>query len=170
VPVIGVNTIDTLKNNKIRAMVIEAGSTLILDKDEVIKKEDRERVYLSEEVMPCIALVRDMLAGRRIPIWERDQSIGGFPKKFGELYFNENTGCFQYDAASFQERFSDERVMQGVNKTVDYNRTNYWVDVSDRPKSILLPVMEYFGIKDSGLVLDDKETGYTLNSKKQKNP
>lgn len=38
VPVIGVNTIDTLKNNKIRAMVIEAGSTLILDKDEVIKK------------------------------------------------------------------------------------------------------------------------------------
>jgi hypothetical protein len=38
VPVIGLNTIDTLKNNKIRAMIIEAGSTLILDKDEVIKK------------------------------------------------------------------------------------------------------------------------------------
>ncbi len=38
VPVIGVNTVDTLKNNKIRAMIIEAGSTLILDKEEVIKK------------------------------------------------------------------------------------------------------------------------------------
>lgn len=38
VPVIGLNTVDTLKNNKIRAMVIEADSTLILDKDVVISK------------------------------------------------------------------------------------------------------------------------------------
>lgn len=38
VPVIGTRTINTLKENKIRAMAIEAGSTLILDKDEVIKK------------------------------------------------------------------------------------------------------------------------------------
>lgn len=38
VPVIGTNTIATLKNNKIRAMVIEAEATLILDKEEVIKK------------------------------------------------------------------------------------------------------------------------------------
>jgi DUF1009 family protein len=38
VPVIGINTIDTLKENKVRAMAIEAGSTLILDKDEAVKK------------------------------------------------------------------------------------------------------------------------------------
>lgn len=38
VPVIGTDTIDVLKNNKIRAMVIEADSTLILDKDLVIEK------------------------------------------------------------------------------------------------------------------------------------
>lgn len=46
VPVIGINTIDTLKNNKIRAMVIEAGSTLILDKDEVIKKAKENGVTI----------------------------------------------------------------------------------------------------------------------------
>ena len=38
VPVIGTRTVDTLKDNKIRAMVIEADSTLILDKDLVIEK------------------------------------------------------------------------------------------------------------------------------------
>jgi hypothetical protein len=38
VPVIGTNTIDTLKNNKIRAMIIESDATLILDKEEVIRK------------------------------------------------------------------------------------------------------------------------------------
>ncbi|MFA7675039.1 MAG: LpxI family protein, partial [Endomicrobiia bacterium] len=38
VPVIGINTIDTLKNNKIRAMIIESDATLILDKEEVIRK------------------------------------------------------------------------------------------------------------------------------------
>lgn len=38
VPVIGLNTVDTLKNNKIRAMVIEAGATLVLDKEKVIEK------------------------------------------------------------------------------------------------------------------------------------
>lgn len=135
--------------------------------EEVVKNEDRERGYLSEEVFPSIALIRDMLAGRRIPVWGRDQ-YSEFPKKFGELYFSEDAGCFQYNAASFQERFSDERVMREVNKTVDYNSTNYWVNASDRPKNILLPIMEYFGIRNSGLVLGDKETGYTLDSKKQK--
>jgi len=38
VPVIGTNTIDTLKENKIRAMAVESGVTLILDKEEVIQK------------------------------------------------------------------------------------------------------------------------------------
>jgi DUF1009 family protein len=38
VPVIGLNTIDTLKENKVRAMVVESGVTLILDKDDVIEK------------------------------------------------------------------------------------------------------------------------------------
>jgi DUF1009 family protein len=38
VPVIGVNTIDVLKENKIRVMVIEADKTLILDKNEVVAK------------------------------------------------------------------------------------------------------------------------------------
>lgn len=46
VPVIGTRTIDTLKNNKIRAMVIEADSTLILDKDEVIKKAEEAKVTI----------------------------------------------------------------------------------------------------------------------------
>ncbi|MDR2192013.1 MAG: UDP-2,3-diacylglucosamine diphosphatase LpxI [Endomicrobium sp.] len=38
VPVIGTRTVNTLKENKIRAMAIEADVTLILDKDEVIKE------------------------------------------------------------------------------------------------------------------------------------
>jgi DUF1009 family protein len=38
VPVIGLNTVDTLKENKVRAIAIESGATLILDKDEVIEK------------------------------------------------------------------------------------------------------------------------------------
>jgi DUF1009 family protein len=46
VPVIGLKTIDTLKDNKIRAMAIEAGSTLILDKDEVIKKAKENDVTI----------------------------------------------------------------------------------------------------------------------------
>lgn len=46
VPVIGTRTIDTLKNNKIRAMIIEAGSTLILDKDDVIKKAKESNVTI----------------------------------------------------------------------------------------------------------------------------
>ena len=46
VPVIGLNTVDTLKNNKIRAMVIEAGSTLILDKENVIKKAEETGVTI----------------------------------------------------------------------------------------------------------------------------
>ena len=46
VPVIGTRTIDTLKDNKIRAMVIEAGSTLILDKDLVISKAKQADVTI----------------------------------------------------------------------------------------------------------------------------
>ncbi|MDR2396074.1 MAG: UDP-2,3-diacylglucosamine diphosphatase LpxI [Endomicrobium sp.] len=46
VPVIGLQTIDTLKQNRIRAMAIEAGVTLILDKDEVIKKAQEEKVTI----------------------------------------------------------------------------------------------------------------------------
>jgi DUF1009 family protein len=38
VPVIGLSTIDNLKENKVRAMAIESGVTLILDKDELIEK------------------------------------------------------------------------------------------------------------------------------------
>jgi DUF1009 family protein len=38
VPVIGLRTIDNLKENKIRAMAIESGVTLILDKNELIEK------------------------------------------------------------------------------------------------------------------------------------
>ena len=46
VPVIGTRTIDTLKDNKIRAMIIEAGSTLILDKDLVIEKAKKADVTI----------------------------------------------------------------------------------------------------------------------------
>lgn len=46
VPVIGTRTVDTLKNNKIRAMIVEAGSTLILDKDDVIKKAKEANVTI----------------------------------------------------------------------------------------------------------------------------
>ncbi len=38
VPVIGTNTVDILKENKVRVMAIEAGVTLILDREEVVKK------------------------------------------------------------------------------------------------------------------------------------
>jgi DUF1009 family protein len=38
IPVIGLKTIETLKENKARAMVVEAHKTLILDMDEVVKK------------------------------------------------------------------------------------------------------------------------------------
>ena len=38
VPIIGDRTINTLKENKIRAMAVEAGVTLILDKEEMIKQ------------------------------------------------------------------------------------------------------------------------------------
>jgi DUF1009 family protein len=38
VPVIGLSTIDNLKENKVRAMAIESGVTLILDKDELVEK------------------------------------------------------------------------------------------------------------------------------------
>ena len=46
VPVIGTRTIDTLKNNEIRAMVIEANATLILDKDIVIEKAKQADVTI----------------------------------------------------------------------------------------------------------------------------
>ena len=38
IPVIGLSTIDTLAENKVRVMAIEAGSTLMIDRDELIKK------------------------------------------------------------------------------------------------------------------------------------
>ena len=44
VPVIGINTIDTLIENRVRAMAIEAGVTLILDKKEVIDKAKKAGV------------------------------------------------------------------------------------------------------------------------------
>jgi hypothetical protein len=46
VPVIGTRTIDTLNDNKIRAMIIEADSTLILDKDEVLEKAKKTNVTI----------------------------------------------------------------------------------------------------------------------------
>ncbi|AKL97832.1 LpxI family protein [Endomicrobium proavitum] len=46
VPVIGVRTIDVLKENKIRAMAVESGSTLILDKDELVKKANKAGVTI----------------------------------------------------------------------------------------------------------------------------
>jgi DUF1009 family protein len=46
VPVIGLQTVDTLRQNKVRAMAIESGVTLILDKDEVIKKAKEEKVTI----------------------------------------------------------------------------------------------------------------------------
>jgi DUF1009 family protein len=46
IPVIGVDTINVLKENKVRALVIEAGVTLILDKDEVINKAERDGVTI----------------------------------------------------------------------------------------------------------------------------
>ncbi|MDR3092612.1 MAG: UDP-2,3-diacylglucosamine diphosphatase LpxI [Endomicrobium sp.] len=46
VPVIGVNTVDTLKENKVRAMAIESGGTLILDKNEVIEKAEKAGVTI----------------------------------------------------------------------------------------------------------------------------
>ncbi|MDR3112449.1 MAG: UDP-2,3-diacylglucosamine diphosphatase LpxI [Elusimicrobiota bacterium] len=46
VPVIGLQTIDTLKESKCRALAIEQGATLILDKDEVVKKANDLNVTL----------------------------------------------------------------------------------------------------------------------------
>lgn len=46
VPVIGVRTIETLKENKARAMVIESDSTLILDIDETSKKAKQAGVTI----------------------------------------------------------------------------------------------------------------------------
>jgi DUF1009 family protein len=46
VPVIGTRTVDTLKENKMRAMAVEAGVTLILDKEEVIKRAKESDVTI----------------------------------------------------------------------------------------------------------------------------
>ncbi|OGS17823.1 MAG: hypothetical protein A2219_08185 [Elusimicrobia bacterium RIFOXYA2_FULL_50_26] len=40
IPVVGIRTIDTLIETKARALAIDAGSTLFLDKDEALKKAD----------------------------------------------------------------------------------------------------------------------------------
>jgi DUF1009 family protein len=41
VPVIGIDTVDVLKENEVKALAVEADVTLILDKDEVVKKADK---------------------------------------------------------------------------------------------------------------------------------
>jgi DUF1009 family protein len=46
VPVIGADTIDILKESKTRAMAIEAGVTLMLDKDEIIEKARKAGVTI----------------------------------------------------------------------------------------------------------------------------
>ncbi|MGE4385517.1 MAG: LpxI family protein [Endomicrobiaceae bacterium] len=46
VPVIGTNTVRTLKENKIRAMIVEAGATLILDKEKVLKQAQSAEVTI----------------------------------------------------------------------------------------------------------------------------
>ncbi|MDR3274465.1 MAG: UDP-2,3-diacylglucosamine diphosphatase LpxI [Endomicrobium sp.] len=46
IPVIGINTVNILKENKIRAMAVEAGVILILDKDKVINKAKQEEVTI----------------------------------------------------------------------------------------------------------------------------
>jgi DUF1009 family protein len=46
VPVIGVNTLDVLRDNKIRAMAIEVSVTLILDKNEVIKQAKKKKITI----------------------------------------------------------------------------------------------------------------------------
>ncbi len=46
VPVIGTDTVDVLKENKIRAMAVEAGVTLILDREDVIKKAKKAGVTI----------------------------------------------------------------------------------------------------------------------------
>jgi DUF1009 family protein len=46
VPVIGTRTVDVLKANKIRVMAVEAGVTLILDKEEVVQKAKDNNVAI----------------------------------------------------------------------------------------------------------------------------
>lgn len=46
IPVIGLKTVDTLADNKVRVMAIEAGSTLMIDKDELVKKASRVGVTI----------------------------------------------------------------------------------------------------------------------------
>lgn len=46
VPVIGENTVDILKENKVRVMAIEAGVTLMLDKDKIVDKAKREKITI----------------------------------------------------------------------------------------------------------------------------
>jgi DUF1009 family protein len=47
VPVIGTRTVNTLKENKIRALAVEAGVTLILDKEEVIRQAKEAGVTIA---------------------------------------------------------------------------------------------------------------------------
>ncbi|MDR3281883.1 MAG: UDP-2,3-diacylglucosamine diphosphatase LpxI, partial [Endomicrobium sp.] len=46
VPVIGSNTLDVLRDNKIRVMAIETGATLVLDKNEVIEKAKKMNITM----------------------------------------------------------------------------------------------------------------------------
>jgi DUF1009 family protein len=46
VPVIGLQTLNTLKQNKVKVIAVEAGVTLILDKNEVIAKAKEEKITI----------------------------------------------------------------------------------------------------------------------------
>lgn len=47
IPVIGLRTVDTLADSKARVMAIEAGSTLMLDRDELVKKAGEHKVTIT---------------------------------------------------------------------------------------------------------------------------
>jgi DUF1009 family protein len=46
IPVIGLHTIDILKENKVKVLAIESSFTLILDKNEVIKKAENFEITI----------------------------------------------------------------------------------------------------------------------------
>lgn len=47
IPVIGLKTIETLKESKVSVLAVEAGKTLILEIDEVIKKADEDKICIA---------------------------------------------------------------------------------------------------------------------------
>jgi DUF1009 family protein len=46
IPVIGLRTIETLKESKVSVLAVESGKTLILEIDEVIKKADENKICI----------------------------------------------------------------------------------------------------------------------------